>query len=134
MAANDVTTLPQVTDTAAEKFEFGKPDWTAVHTVDAACDAVVAGVAGVQHFCQHVTLSYDEAPAKSTLTVEDGSDVIWISLIPAAAGPFDFDFSGSPLRGSPGNALHAKVTDPGGSVVACVSMIGYSSRNLTAFT
>jgi hypothetical protein len=88
----------------------------------------------VQHFCQHVTLSYDEAPAKSTLTVEDGSDVIWISLIPAAAGPYDFDFSGSPLRGTTGAALHAKVSDPGGSVVACVSMIGYSNRTLSAFT
>lgn len=134
MAANDVTTLPPVSNTAAEKLQFGTPDWTAVHTVDAACDAVVAGIVGVQHFCQHVTLSYDEAPAKSTLTVEDGSDVIWIAAIPASAGPYDFDFSGSPLHGTPGNALHAKVTDPGGSVVACVSMIGFSSRTVGAFS
>lgn len=134
MAANDVNTLAPITNTAAEKLQFGVPDWTAVHTVDAACDAVVAGAEGVQHFCQHVTLSYDEAPAKSTLTVEDGSSVIWQAAIPAAAGPFDFDFSGSPLRAATGAAIHAKVTDPGGSVVACVTMIGYSSRSLGTFS
>jgi hypothetical protein len=134
MAANDVNTLAPASLAQAEQLEFGCPHWTAVHSIDGAADAVVAGVAGVQHFVTGLTLSFDVAPAAGTLTIEDGSSVIWQAAIPAAAAVYDFDFSGRPLPCAIGAAAHGKVSDPGGSVVACITLIGFSSRQLTTFT
>lgn len=125
--------MPSTTNTlaaasvAAETALFGQPDYTVTQTETAgAIDAVATPPAGSnkQARMKHLTLSYSAAPAVSILTVEDGSTVIWRCEIPAAAGPYVFDFSGAPLRSTNGVALHAKVGSAGGSVVQTISWVG----------
>lgn len=130
-----VKTLGFITAIPAERLAFGAPDWTLIDTATAtALNAVLAAVQGVQHVLEHVTLSYSAATAVATLQVKDGSTVIWQAEIPAAAGPFIFDFSKCPLRATTGASLSVIVGSAGGAVVQTISAIGYSSQQLTAFT
>jgi hypothetical protein len=112
---------------SAEKALFGQPNFTVIDTATAgALDAVATPPANSnkQARMKYLTLSYSAAPAVSTLTVEDGSTVIWQAQIPADAGPYTFDFSEAPLRSTVNTALHAKVGSAGGAVVQAISWIG----------
>lgn len=135
MAANVVTTLAPVTNTPAEKLMFGPSDWTLIHTANGALAAVIAAAAGNQHFLKRVDLSFSAAPSDSTLTVKDGTTIIWQIGIPAT-GPlvYAFDFSGCPLQATEGAALSVNIGTPGGAVVATITAIGKSATRLTAFT
>ena len=109
---------------AAEVLLFGQPATTTIMTATAtALDATLTPAADQIARMRHLTLSYSATPAASTLTVEDGTTVLWQAEI-ATAGPHIFDFSGSPLRGSRGAVLHAKVGSAGTTVVQTISFIG----------
>lgn len=116
------------TQITADKLAFGAPDWSAIHTATATALACgPAGVQGQQHFATRVTLSYSVAPAVSTLTIKDGSTVIWQAEI-SATGPFVYDFVFErPLRASAGNDLTANVGSAGGAVVQTLILQGFSS-------
>ena len=110
----------------AERALFGQPDFTVIHTATAtalAAQFVPTGqdIARMFSLC----LSYSAAPAVSTLTVKDGTTVIWQTEISASA-PFAnfFDFSKKPLRGSAGASLTAVVGSAGGAVVQTLSWVG----------
>ena len=123
--ATTTNTLAGITG-AAEVLLFGQPSVTVIHTGSAtALDATLTPAADQIARFRHLTVSYSAAPAVSVLTVEDGSTVIWQAEL-SATGPFVyvFDFSGSPLRGSRGAVLHAKVGSAGGAVVQTISVIG----------
>ncbi len=123
--ATTTTTLAAISG-AAEVLLFGPPKTATIMTATAtALDATLTPAAGQIALCKHLTLSYSAAPAVGVLTVEDGTTVLWQAEI-SATGPFlyDFDFSGSPLRGSRGAVLHAKVGSAGGAVVQTISFIG----------
>jgi hypothetical protein len=111
----------------AERALFGQPGFTVIHSATAtilgATYTPVAANSMARMF--HLTLSYSAAPAASTLTVKDGSTIIWQAEI-SATGPFVyvFDFSAKPLRGSNAAALSANVGSAGGAVVQTISWTG----------
>lgn len=134
MAATTTTTLQSVSP-RAETALFGWPTKAFMQTATAtALDCTLTPntaaqvAAGGQAMCAvlyHITLSYSAAPAVSTLTVEDGTTVLWQAEI-SATGPFvyTFDFQQRPLRGSAGAVLHVKVGSAGGAVVQTISCLG----------
>lgn len=124
------TNTLQPVSVVAERALYGQPGFTVIHTATATALSATFTPKG-QDVARmfHLTLSYSVAPAVSTLTVKDGTTVIWQAEIPAAAGPYVFDFSDKPLRGSAGAVLSANVGSAGGTVVQTISWTGDTLRN-----
>lgn len=126
--------MPSTTNTlaaiqpAAEVALFGQPAFTCIHT---ATHTALAASVSPPNATQCVRmfrcdLSFSAAPsAAGTLTVKDGSTVIWQAEI-STTGPFvySFDFSAKPLRASKNAALSANLGDPGVGIVGTISWSG----------
>lgn len=110
----------------AERALYGQPDYTVIHTATATALSATYTPAG-QNVARmfSLCLSYSAAPAVGTLTVKDGTTVIWQCEISASTPLVNFfDFSKKPLRASPGAVLSANVGSAGGAVVQTISWVG----------
>jgi hypothetical protein len=114
---------------AAERALFGPPGWTVV--ASASNDALVANQAGVtnkQHWLTHLTLSFSAAPAApTTLTVKDGSTVIWQVEISITTIVLTENFETRPLHATTGAALTVNVGAGGSGVVGTISASGFTT-------
>lgn len=113
---------------SAEKAAFGFPAWTAIDTATAAAlSAKTAAKARQQHCLTHLTLSFSTAPSSAlTLTVKDGTTVIWQVEISTSTLVFTENFETRPLHASTNADLTVNVGSAGGSVVQTISTAGFS--------
>ena len=120
------TTIPLASISVnAERALFGQPDFTVLQTatataLSAAYTPSAQDIARLFKLCA----SFSAAPAVSVIQVMDGSTVIWQQDIPAAAGPYQWDFSAKPLRASAGAVLSVTMGSAGGSVVQTICWTG----------
>lgn len=118
---SSVTNVLAPVSLVAERAFFGQPDFTVVQTATNSALAATYTPADANHGqCRmfYLTLSFSAAPtAPLTLTVKDGTTVIWQVEISVSA-PFvqNFDFSARPLRASVGAALSANIGASGAAV------------------
>lgn len=122
--------LRQLAATAppAETILFGPPTFVVVGTAASGANtATVTAKANQQHFLTSLTLSYGATiTAAHTLTVSDGSTVIYQVEIPTITSPspihLPFD---RPLHASTNTALVAAITTPG-TIASAISLSGFS--------
>lgn len=129
---SDTQTQLQSVSLSSERSLYASPDWTAVGTgSNATVTATAVAVAGKVNHCTKLVASFSAAPAAAcTVTIKDGTTVIFQAEIPAAVTapiPFDFSQPGTRLRGSTGNALVAGCTTPGASTICTLTMEGLTT-------
>ncbi len=141
MAANVVTTLAALEHLAAEKKDFGGPDWTLLSTgTNSANAAVIAAITSgtnqpaVQHFFDYITLSFSAAPSIGTLLVKDGTTVIWQCELSVSQFFYHFDFSKRPLRNTAGASMTASIAAAGSGIVQTLCVVGHSTIGVTTFS
>lgn len=100
-----------------EKVAFGIPIGTVVGlAATGANTATIVAEANKQHLVYTVTISFGATIGTAcTLTISDGSTVIWQLEIPTATSPLPIvvDFGNRPLHGSNNAAVQAALTTPG---------------------
>lgn len=127
MATNSVNLAASAVP--AEKLAFAPAKWTAVDTnSNAATSANVVAVAGQQHFATHVTVSFSTVPATAlTLTIKDGTTVIWQVELSTTNTIFTENFETRPLHASTNAALSANVGAAGTGVTSTISLAGFTA-------
>lgn len=88
-------------------------------------DAVVtiAAVTGVAHQIESIHVTLTGGTPASTLKVESPSGTILFQAAFTAAGSYNFNFSGSCLRGALSQALIVTLTDGGASIVGNLNVL-----------
>ena len=126
MSTNSVNLA--ATSISAEKAAFAPPTWTAVDTgTNGALVANVVAVARQQHYLTHFTVSFSAAlAAPVTVTVKDGTTVIWQVEIGVLSSTFTENFETRPLHASTNAALSVNVGAAGSGVVQTISAAGFS--------
>ena len=132
-----VVTLAKAFNTAAEIASYGGPDFTSLGFITAGtATAIVTGTANTQLFADYVTVSYSLAiSAATTVTIKDGSTVIWTLQLGITTGPtqYHFDFSHRPLRASSGANLSVDAGSGGTSNICAVMLVGHSDKSQTTY-
>jgi hypothetical protein len=115
-------------NTPADRLSFGPPDWTVIHSgTAAALSAGPAGATNKQHWLTHAIVSFSAAPAAGTITVKDGTSVIFqVEFGAHITNAIDLNFEQRPLRATVGAALTVNVSSAGGAVVQTVSATGFT--------
>ena len=125
--ASTTNTLQPVS-VPAEKALFGDPKYTVIDTGTNAALAATFTPSGNNAVARMFSVGYSlsAAPATAlTLTVKDGTTVIWQHEISVSAPFFGFfTFDKRPLRASVGAALSANIGAPGVGIVGTVCWEG----------
>lgn len=125
-----MSTTNQLADASrhAEKDAFQFPTWTVIDTgSNATLAASIGAKAQQQHFLTHFTVSFSAALAAAvTVTVKDGTTVIWQTEIGTEVRIYTENFETRPLHASTNAALVVGVAAAGSGVTQTISMAGYS--------
>lgn len=113
---------------AAEKAAFGWPTWTSLDSQSSAtATATKTGLAGYCHALTHITVSSSAAPSGAvTLTIKDGTTIIWQVELATGVLTFTENFETRPLHASVGADLVASIGSTGST--GTISMAGLSVK------
>src|SRR3954469_6720718 len=125
---SDTLLALNATSVVAEKASFGVPTHTAIGDVTTGANvATFTAATGKQWYLCEFTVSFGATTtAAATLTVKDGSSLIYQVLIPITTEPkpVQVQFGRRPLHASVSAALTINLSSPG-SIASTISASGF---------